>query len=228
MDKITEITKHFVDVETAKEHSGYFCNVGEALTIVILGSFCRLQNVNQIHQLASSTRVSEFLSKNFGIDTVPCYYWLLCLFKIIVPRSFNQCFMNWVQSFLPEGVNGLTLSFDGKTIRSTEKMGKYSSPLHIVSAHIAELGITFGQQTVDGKSNEISAVQSLLGAMQIEDCLVVADSPNCQEETANATIDGKADYLLGVKDNHGTLKKDLEDYVQDDCLRKGMDTYRGL
>jgi Transposase len=87
--------------------------------------------------------------------------------------------MSWVQSFLPEGVKGLTLSFDGKTIRSTGNMEKYSSPLHIVSAHIAELGITFGQQTVDGKSNEIPAVQNLLGLLQIEGCLVVADALNC-------------------------------------------------
>jgi hypothetical protein len=75
MDKITNITKYFEDVETTKEHNGYFCSVGEALTIVILGSFCGLRNVNQIHQWASSTRVSEFLSKNFGIDAIPCYYW---------------------------------------------------------------------------------------------------------------------------------------------------------
>jgi len=226
MDKITNITKYFEDVETTKEHNGYFCSVGEALTIVILGSFCGLRNVNQIHQWASSTRVSEFLSKNFGIDAIPCYYWLLCLLKLIVPKSLNQCFINWVQSFLPEGAKGLTLSFDGKTIRSTGKMEKYSSPLHIVSAQIAELGITFGQQTVDGKSNEIPAVQNLLEILQIEGCLVVADALNCQKETAKAVIDGKADYLLSVKDNQETLKKDLEDYVQDDSLRKTMDTCR--
>lgn len=226
MDSIEKIAEYFTDVETTKEHNGYFCSVGEALTIVILGSFCGLRNVNQIHQWASSARVSEFLSRNFGIDTIPCYYWLLCLLKMIVPKSLNQCFINWVQSFLPEGTKGLTLSFDGKTIRSTGKMEKYNSPLHIVSAHIAELGITLGQQTVDGKSNEIPAVRSLLGLLQIEGCIVVADALNCQKETATAIIDAKADYLLSVKDNQETLKKDIEDYVQDDSLKKTMDTCR--
>lgn len=120
----------------------------------------------------------------------------------------------------------MTLSFDGKTIRSTGKMDKYSSPLHIVSAHIAELGITLGQQTVEGKSNEIPAVRELLGFLKIEGCLVVADALNCQRETARAIIDGKADYLLSVKDNQETLKKNIEDYVQDDNLRKTMDTCR--
>lgn len=133
--------------------------------------------------------------------------------------------MNWVQSFLPEGVKGLTLSLDGKTIRSTGKMEKYNSPLHIVSAQIAELGITFGQQTVEGKTNEIPAVQELLDILQIEGCIIVADALNCQKKTAKLIIDGKADYLLGVKDNQETLKNDIEDYVQDDSLRKTMDTY---
>ncbi len=125
---------------------------------------------------------------------------------------------------LPESKDGLTLSVDGKTIRSTEKMEAYESPMHIVSAHIAELGITFGQYTVKDKSNEIPAVQELLNLLNIEGCLVVADALNCQKKTAKTVIDGKADYLLSVKDNQPTLKKDIEDYVQDKALRKTMDT----
>jgi hypothetical protein len=34
--------------------------------------------------------------------------------------SFNKCFINWVQSFLPN--KELTIPFDGKTIRSTENI----------------------------------------------------------------------------------------------------------
>lgn len=226
MDTKRSITDYFTEVETTKEHNGYFCSVGEALTIVILGSFCGLRNVSQIHQWASNSRVSEFLSRNFGINAVPSYYWLLCLLKMIKPESLNQCFMNWAQSLWPEGTKGLTLSLDGKTIRSTGKMDKYSSPLHIVSAQIAEWGITLGQQTVEGKSNEIPAVRSLLGLLQIEGCMVVADALHCQKETAKTIVDGKADYLLRVKDNQETLKKDIEDYVQDNRLRKTMDTCR--
>jgi predicted transposase YbfD/YdcC len=136
--------------------------------------------------------------------------------------------MNWTQSFLPDGVKGFTLSFDGKTIRSTGKMSRYKSALHIVSAHIAELGITFGQETVSDKSNEIPAVRNLINLLQIESCIVVADALHCQKETAKAIIEGKADYLLSVKGNQETLEKDIEDYVQDPDLRKTMDTSETL
>ena len=226
MKKTIKIAEYFTDVETTEEHKGYFYSVGETLTIVILGSMCGLKNVSQIHQWAANSRTVEFLAKYFEISSIPCYYWMLCLLKIINPKSLNRCFANWVQSLLPKGgVKGLTLSFDGKTVRSTEKMEKYQSPLHIVSAQIAELGITFGQYAVSDKSNEIPAVRELMGILDIEGCMVVADALNCQKDTAKAIVKGKADYLLSVKDNQPTLKKDIEDYIQDDCLRKAMDIY---
>ena len=224
MDKTYKVTECFARVETTKEHNGYFCSVGEALTVVILGSLCGLRNARQIHQWASSSKVGEFLTKHFRIEIVPCYYWLLCLLKIIEPKSLNQCFMNWVQSLLPDGAKEMTISFDGKAIRSTGKMEKYKSAMHIVSAHIAELGITLAQKTVDDKSNEIPAVRELVGLLEIEGCMIVADALHCQKETAAAIIGKEADYLLSVKDNQEALKEDIEDYIQDDDLRQTMDT----
>jgi predicted transposase YbfD/YdcC len=228
MEKTYKIQEYFADVETTEEHNGYFCSVGEALTIVIMGSFCGLRNVSQIHQWATNTRIREFLLTHFGIANIPCYYWLLCLLKLITPASLNECFIKWVQSFISESLEGCTLSFDGKSIRSTGKMSKYDSPMHIVSAHIAELGITFGQQTVYDKSNEIPAVRELLNLLKIEGCMVVADALHCQKETAKAITEKKADYLLSVKDNQSNLKQDIENYIQDDELRKTMDAFETL
>ena len=228
MENTRRISEYFADVETYKEHNGYFCSVQEALTLVLLGSFCGLRSVKMIHEWAKTPSIIDFLREEFGIINIPCYYWLLCLMKLITPESFNRCFMNWTQSLVPESLKGCTVSFDGKTIRSTGKMKSYKSPLHIVSAYIAELGITFGQQAVYDKSNEIPAVQNLIELLNLEGCMVVADALNCQKGTAKAIIEGKADYLLNVKDNHSTLKQDIEDYVQADDLRENMDTFSTL
>jgi predicted transposase YbfD/YdcC len=223
MVKNIKIIEYFTDVETTEEYNGYFCSVEGALTIVILGSFCGLRNVNQIHQWACNKRVRAFLSEHFGIERIPCYYWLTCLLKIIDPKSFNKCFINWVKSLIPAvQAKNLTLSLDGKTVCSTAKMEKHKNPLHIVSAQIAQFGITLGQQAVDGKSNEIPAVRELLELLDISGCMIVADAMHCQKETAEKIVNGKADYLLSVKDNQPTLKEDIEDYVQDSALRKGM------
>jgi hypothetical protein len=93
-----------------------------------------------------------------------------------------------------ESVAGKTASYDGKAVRSTGKMKKYKNPLHIVSAQIAEYGITLGQKAVDGKSNEIPAVRELIELLEMKGCLIVADALNCRKETAKAIIDANADY----------------------------------
>lgn len=222
MDKIITITEYFEDVETTREYNGYFCSVAEAITIVILGSICGLKNISQIHQWAASDRVNEFLREKFRIENIPCYYWLLCLLKLIKPDSLNECFSKWVSSILPKNRENFTISLDGKTIRSTGKMRSYEHPLHIVSAQISELGMTFAQKTVSGKSNEIPAVQELIEQLEISGCMLVADALNCQKKTAEMIIKGKGDYLLCVKDNQETLKKDIEAYIHDTVLQKNM------
>ena len=131
--------------------------------------------------------------------------------------------MNWVSSFLPENMANMTISLDGKTICSTNRISKMDSPLHIVSAQISELGLTLAQRSTDAKSNEIKAVQELLKTLHIEGQMITADALNCQKETAKIIIEQKADYLLCAKDNQPALKKDIEEYVQDDELRETMD-----
>jgi predicted transposase YbfD/YdcC len=224
MGREWKIREYFEEVELVREYNGYFCSVGEALTIVILGTLCGLRNLHQIHQWAESEKNRVVLKESLGIEHIPCYYWLLSLLKIIKPDSLNECFIKWSQSFLPDGVTGKTISFDGKTIRSTSKMSKRESALHIVSAQVGELGITLGQKAVDSKSNEIPCLKELLPLLNLKGAMVVADALHCQKETADAIIAGKADYLLNVKKNQGTLETNIAEYVQDTALRKGMDS----
>ena len=146
--KRERIVEYFEDVELTREYDGYFCSIAEAISIVVLGSICGLRNVSQIHQWAESERTSELLKEEFGINHIPCYYWLLCLLKMIKTDSLNKCLTKWAASLLPEEREALTIALDGKTIRSTGKMESYDSPLHIISAQICEMGITFASKSV--------------------------------------------------------------------------------
>jgi hypothetical protein len=58
---------------------------------------------------------------------------------LVNPESFNACFIKWMTESI-NGVDGKTLSFDGKSVRSTGKIRNYKNPLHIVNAQIGELG----------------------------------------------------------------------------------------
>lgn len=85
---------------------------------------------------------------------------------MIRPASLNKCFAAWVASMLPPS-RQVTLAIDGKTIRSTGKMQSYDTALHIISAQIGELGMSYGQRSAEGKSNEIPAVRELLAELDI-------------------------------------------------------------
>jgi hypothetical protein len=131
MTNLYNFTAYFTEVETTKEHKGYFCSVADAITIVALGSFCGLRNVSQIHQWASSERVSAFLGEHFGVSNIPCYYWLLCLLKIIRPESLNRCFTSWVEAMVGSSPRPYTIAVDGKTVRSTGKMTSQIGRAHV-------------------------------------------------------------------------------------------------
>jgi len=226
-------------LETEREYDGYFCSIKDAVIIVILGSLCDLQSVKKIHAWATTEHVRTFLAETFGIKRLPCYWWLLNLLALVTPESLNQCMKQWVASVVPnlaakleqeeeeqskKKKKPLTIAIDGKEIRSTGKMKKYDSPLHIISAQIGELGLTLAQRTVASKSNEIPAVPKLVQELKIPGCMVVADAMNCQIETAEAILEAKADYLLSAKANQETLMNDIAEYVQDTKLRAKMDS----
>ena len=105
----------------------------------------------------------------------------------------------------------MTISFDGKTICSTGKMSKYQSPLHIVSAHLAEQEITLASLKVDDKSNEIPAVRDLIGLLEVEGCMIVADAMHCQKETASLVIEKKAknQFKISLVQNYAWLSSGL-------------------
>lgn len=229
MEKI-KIIKYFSEVETTKEYKGYFCSIGEAITIVIMGTICGLKNVRQIHEWASSEKIKEFISKHFEITEIPCYWWLLCLLKLIKPASLSECFTRWTQSLIEEDKTERTLSFDGKTVRSTGKRKKNhdKTALQIVSAQIGELGVTLGQKTVEEGNSEVTAMRELVQLLDIEGCMIVADALHCKKKTAKIIAENDADYLLVVKDNNKGLKETIENHVQNEETHEQMDTFETI
>ncbi|MDR2360656.1 MAG: hypothetical protein LBD85_05185, partial [Oscillospiraceae bacterium] len=58
-----------------RKHNGYYYKVGDMLTITILGNFCGLRDLQDIHDWASNVVVREFLRRHFRICDLPCYSW---------------------------------------------------------------------------------------------------------------------------------------------------------
>lgn len=89
-----------------------------------------------------------------------------------------------------------------------------SSPARSLSCRLsaAHPQITLGEIAVDEKSNEIKAVPELLDLINVKGDIVTADAMSCQKEIAAKITERGADYVLALKDNQKTFKKDAEDY----------------
>ena len=141
-------------------------------------------------------------------DGTPSHDHLGDIFASLDAGQFQQCFTAWVAAVtgLPTGV----IAIDGKTARRSYQKKNAKAPIHMVSAFAARQRLVLGQIKVAEKSNEIVAIPKLLNMLAIEGAIVTIDAMGCQREIAAKIIDKKADYILALKGNQGTLRKDVE------------------
>jgi len=134
------------------------------------------------------------------------------IFAVLDAKAFQQCFIEWVQS-LQKALKGV-VAIDGKTLRRAFDQGGSSGYVHMVSAWSSEQRLVLGQAKVGEKSNEITAIPALLDLLTLEGAIVTIDAMGCQREIAQKIIDKKANYILALKGNQGTLRDDVERLLQ--------------
>jgi predicted transposase YbfD/YdcC len=105
------------------------------------------------------------------------------------------------------------IAIDGKTVRRSYQKTGAKAPIHMVSAFAARQRLVLGQVKVAEKSNEITAIPQLLEMLAIEGAIVTIDAMGCQRDIAQKIIDKRADYVLALKGNQGSLCKDVELFV---------------
>lgn len=101
------------------------------------------------------------------------------------------------------------IAIDGKTVRRSGKKKDARAPIHMVSAFAVRQRLVLGQVKVNEKSNEIVAIPKLLDLLAIEGAIVTIDAMGCQRDIAAKIIGKKADYVLALKGNQGTLRDDV-------------------
>jgi predicted transposase YbfD/YdcC len=126
------------------------------------------------------------------------------VFRRLKPEEFQRCFLSWAAA-LQEELGMKLVALDGKTARRSFDRASGKTALHLVSAWSAENHLVLGQQAVEGKSNEITAIPALLRLLELEGAIVTIDAMGCQKTIAEQIVEAGADYVLAVKDNQPTL-----------------------
>ena len=118
------------------------------------------------------------------------------------------------ESNKPKNIQNV-VAIDGKT-----HCGAQGEGLHLVSAFDTRSGLILGEERVENKSNEITAIPLLLDLLIIKGNLVSIDAMGCQKAIAEKIISKNADYLLALKGNQNALLEEVRDYFgSKDCLK---------
>jgi predicted transposase YbfD/YdcC len=132
------------------------------------------------------------------------------------PVAFRAAFTAWATDALPN-LGGEQVCVDGKTVRGSRNGDQ--TAIHLVSAFAGQARWVLAQQAVADKSNEITAIPDLLNLLDLEGAVVSADAIGCQKAIAQTIIDGQADYVLALKENHPTLYEDVQLWLDTEVTR---------
>ena len=148
----------------------------------------------------------QFLALPNGI---PSHDTFACVLARLKPEELQQCFLRWMQA-VSEVTHGEVVAIDGKTLRRSFDRATGKGAIHMVSAWASANRLVLGQQKVNEKSNEITAIPALLRLLDLKGCIVTIDAMGCQKAIARTIVEQEADYVLMLKANHGLLYEEVQ------------------
>ena len=201
---------HFKDLRDQRQQAKVTYPLEEILLLCLLAVLAGAETITDI---ALFGRKKLDLLRRFRpfANGTPAHDHLGDILAVLDPEQFQRCFVAWVAALTgtPEGV----IAIDGKTVRRSGQKQKGKAPIHMVSAFAARQRMVLGQIKVAEKSNEITAIPKLLALLAIEGAIVTIDAMGGQREIAQKIVEKKADYVLALKGNQGTLREDVELFV---------------
>ena len=108
-------------------------------------------------------------------------------------------------------------AIDGKTQRGNGNKNQKGN--HIVSA-VDERGFCLGQKRVEEKTNEITAIPELIDSLNIKGTIITTDAMGTQTAIVKKIRKKRADYVLALKGNQGSLLEEVREYFSDGGLLK--------
>jgi predicted transposase YbfD/YdcC len=157
-------------------------------------------------------RQDWLVSIGLCLNGVPSHDTLNRVFRLLDPKAFNQCFMQWVQT-IAATVEGV-IAVDGKTLRNSGDDVDKIDPLHIVHAFATANHLLLGQIATDAKSNEITAIPQLLKMLNIKNNVITIDAIGCQTGITKQIKEQGGDYVIALKGNQGTLHAEAINFFQ--------------
>jgi len=204
--------RHFSELPDPRQRGKVVYPLDEILLLCLLGVLAGAETFVDIARFGD--RKLELLRRFRPFrDGTPSHDHLGDIFATLDAEQFQRCFVAWVAERIGGPASDRpveVIAIDGKTSRRSYQKKGGKSPIHMVSAFAARQRLVLGQVKVADKSNEIVAIPKLLEMLAIEGAVVTIDAMGCQREIAEKVLGKKADYVLALKGNQGSLREDVE------------------
>lgn len=206
----TNILNHFSTLPDPRVDRTKRYPLIEIVFLIITATISGCEGWKQIKDFGDLklTWLRKFLPYENGI---PVDDTIARLMRKLNTKAFQKCFVNWIQS-IAQVTDGSIVAIDGKTLRRSHEGSNGKSAIHMVSAWSSANGVVLGQEKTSEKSNEITAIPELLEVLELKGCIVTIDAMGCQKKIAEKIIQKKADYLLSLKANQGTLHEEVKSF----------------
>jgi predicted transposase YbfD/YdcC len=194
---------HFAEVTDPRVDRGKLHLLLDILVIAICAVICGADTWVEMEAYgrAKEEWLKRFLPLPHGIPSHDTFARVLARLK---PEELQRCFLNWIQA-VSNLTHGEVVAIDGKTLRRSFDRAAGKGAISMVSAWATANRVVLGQQKVDEKSNEITAIPALLRLLEVEGCIVTIDAMGCQKEIARTIVEQGADYVLALKGNQGVM-----------------------
>ncbi len=189
----------------------------QLIDILVIALCAIVSGADDFEEIAAYGRRKEPFLKSFLAlpNGIPSHDTFNRVFKLMDKEAFAECLYRWSKelfSFLEDKLPQLNL--DGKVLRGTAKAGSPKSGICIVSAWVAQQQLVLGQQTVEAKSNEKTAIPELIKSLDVKGALVSCDAAGCQVSNAALIIEQQGDYLIAIKKDHKHAYEQLCDWME--------------
>jgi predicted transposase YbfD/YdcC len=212
---------HFRSLPDPRQRGKVIYPLEEVLLLCLVAVLAGAESVVDIARFGTKKRELLRRFRPFT-DGTPSHDQLGDILATLDAEKFQQCFVAWVATLT--GASAEVIAIDGKTVRRSYQEKGRKAAIHMVSAFAARQRLVLGQVKVSEKSNEIVAIPRLLDMLSIDGAIVTIDAMGCQRGIAQKIIDKKADYVLALKGNQGTLREDVEVFAAEQKANGFRDT----
>lgn len=217
----TAFLSHFKDLPDPRQAVKVVYPLDEVLLLALLAVLAGAEAFTDIARFGDKKLALLRRFRPFR-DGTPPHDRIGDIFAALDADHFQRCFVAWVAAVT--GVPAGVIAIDGKTVRRSGHKKDGKAPIHMVSAFAARQRLVLGQVKVAEKSNEIIAIPKLLNMLAIEGAIVTIDAMGCQRDIAQTILDKKAEYVLALKGNQGSLREDVELFVTEQTAKGFADT----